>query len=151
MYGFDAFSVIDDTPEIEAVIGWTFQEKYFIWIMLSYHSSKLGGESVRIRNAAPTSVLTYPRPSGGLCVICEMGYADVDPFAQGSLPPHPAIRLERAFNNERARPRQSFLADAAYGTVSGSIDFPSQSSASMGIVVTLEFRFHDLKGNGRIF
>ena len=128
----DAFSVIDDTPEIEAVIG--SSGTCCISIMLSIiRPSWERIRRIRTRPLHPSDlsgIVDFALSANGICRR-RSGFTEVFrrtlPFDWSEL----TIESEA---------EASFLA-MRHHTVSGLMDFRSQSSASMGIVVTLKIGF----------
>ena len=102
----EAFSVIDDTPEIEAVIGKLRDLLQIDHVV--YHSSKLGANPSDPQRG-PYIRLTYP--ASWTLRYLQMGYADVDPVLREVF--RRTLPFDWSELTIESEAEASFLADAA--------------------------------------
>ena len=102
----EAFSVIDDTPEIEAVIGKLRDLLHIDHVV--YHSSKLGANPSDPQRG-PYIRLTYP--ASWTLRYLQMGYADVDPVLREVF--RRTLPFDWSELTIESEAEASFLADAA--------------------------------------
>jgi hypothetical protein len=134
-----AFSIIDDTPNIDGVVSKLRNLLHVDHVV--YHSSKLGA-SPSDPQRGPYIRLTYP--ASWIMRYLQMGYADVDPVLRE------AFRRTIPFEWSDERRRRRFLQTPSL-MVLDLMASPSLFRASAAIGVTSESHLRGLRRSGQLF